>query len=399
MVILFGGLNNKSIIINLFMSKNIKLNMSRRIRRTPYTNRVEAHGVSDFTVVNHMLLPKGFKKSVEEDYWHLNKEVQIWDVSCQRQVQISGPDALKLVQKMTPRSLKNMEIGKCFYIPILNENAGMINDPVLLKLEDDMFWISIADSDILLWAKGYALGLNLDVKIIEPDVYPLAIQGPKSEKLLIDIFGEDIKKIKFFNFRIVDFMGTKQIIARSGYSKQDGFEIYFKTHEKYFDNVEMGEKLWDTIWEAGQKFNISPGCPNLIDRIEGGLMSYGNDFTIENNPLECNLEKYCKKDVSHDFIGKSALSKIHNDGIKQKMKGIIFEGEPCYGIGQPLPVFSKDNKRIGQITSGIYSPRVKKNIGLSMILKDYWDEGRDIIVQTLNGQKTNGTITSLPFPD
>ena len=380
------------------MSKNIKLNMSRRIRRTPYTNKVEKHGVSDFTVVNHMLLPKGFKNSIEEDYWHLSKEVQIWDVSCQRQVQISGPDALKLVQKMTPRSLKNMEIGKCFYIPMLNENAGMINDPVLLKLEDDMFWISIADSDILLWAKGYSLGLNLDVKIEEPDVYPLAIQGPKSEELLVSIFGEEIKKIKFFNFRVVDFMGTKQIIARSGYSKQDGFEIYFKTHEKYFDKIEMGENLWDTIWKVGQKFNISPGCPNLIDRIEGGLMSYGNDFTRENNPLECNLENYCKEDVTHDFIGKIALAKIRKDGVKKKMRGIIFEGAPCSATGQPLPVFSIDSKKIGQITSGIYSPRIGKNIGLSMILKDYWDIDQNIFVETLDGEKQKGTITSLPFP-
>ena len=381
------------------MSKNIKLNMSRRIRRTPYTNRVEEHGVSDFTVVNHMLLPKGFKNSVEEDYWHLSKEVQIWDVSCQRQVQISGPDAATLVQKLTPRSIKNMQIGKCFYIPMLNEDAGMINDPVLLKLDDDMFWISIADSDILLWAKGYALGLNLDVNIKEPDVYPLAIQGPKSEELLISIFGEEIKKIKFFNFRVLDFEGTKQIIARSGYSKQDGFEIYFKTHEKYFDNVEMGEKLWDTIWEAGKKFNISPGCPNLIDRIEGGLMSYGNDFTKENNPLECNLEKYCNDDVSHDFIGKQALTKIYNEGIKQKIRGIIFDGDRCSGIGQPLKVLSKDDKIIGQITSGIYSPKIKKNIGLSMILKDYWEIGEKIFVQNLDGTKRNGTITTLPFPD
>jgi len=381
------------------MSKNIKLNMSRRIRRTPYTNRVEEHGVSDFTVVNHMLLPKGFKNSVEEDYWHLSKEVQVWDVSCQRQVQVSGPDAATLVQKLTPRSIKNMQIGKCFYIPMLNEDAGMINDPVLLKLDDDMFWISIADSDILLWAKGYALGLNLDVNIKEPDVYPLAIQGPKSEELLISIFGEEIKKIKFFNFRVLDFEGTKQIIARSGYSKQDGFEIYFKTHEKYFDNVEMGEKLWDTIWEAGKKFNISPGCPNLIDRIEGGLMSYGNDFTRENNPLECNLEKYCNDDVSHDFIGKQALTKIHNEGVKQKIRGIIFDGDRCSGIGQPLKVLSKDDKIIGQITSGIYSPKIKKNIGLSMILKDYWEIGEKIFVQNLDGTKRNGTITTLPFPD
>ena len=381
------------------MTKNIKLNMSRRIRRTPYTNRVEEHGVSDFTVVNHMLLPKGFKNSVEEDYWHLSKNVQVWDVSCQRQVQISGPDAATLIQKLTPRSIKNMETGKCFYIPILNENAGMINDPVLLKLDDDMFWISIADSDILLWAKGYALGLNLDVNIEEPDVYPLAVQGPKSEELMISIFGEEIKKIKFFNFRVVDFEGTKQVIARSGYSKQDGFEIYFKVHEKYFDKVEMGEKLWDTIWKAGKKFNISPGCPNLIDRIEGGLMSYGNDFTRENNPFECNLEKYCKDDVPHDFIGKQALTKIKNEGIKQKMMGIIFDGDPCPATGQPLKVLSKDNKKIGQITSGILYPRIKKNIGLYMILKEYWNVGESVFIQTLDGGKRNGTITSLPFPD
>ena len=381
------------------MSKNIKLNMSRRIRRTPYTNRVEQHGVSDFTVVNHMLLPKGFKNTVEEDYLHLSKEVQMWDVSCQRQVQICGPDAAKLIQKLTPRSIKDMTIGKCFYIPMLNENAGMINDPVLLKLDDDMFWISIADSDILLWAKGLALGLNLNVMIEEPDVYPLAIQGPKSEELMVSIFGDEIKKIKFFNFRVIDFEGTKQIIARSGYSKQDGFEIYFKVHENYFDKIEMGEKLWDIIWEAGKKFNISPGCPNLIDRIEAGLMSYGNDFTGENNPLECNLEKYCKANASHDFIGKQALTKIQSEGIIQKMRGIIFDGAPCAATGQPLKIFSKDNKRIGQITSGIFSPRIKKNIGLSMILKDYWNVGNEVIIETLDGEKRNGTITSLPFPD
>ena len=380
------------------MLKNIKLNMSRRIRRTPYTGMVEKHGVSDFTVVNHMLLPKGFKNSVETDYWHLSKEVQIWDVSCQRQVQISGPDASKLVQRLTPRSITKMETGKCFYIPILNENAGMINDPVLLKLDDDMFWISIADSDILLWAKAYALGLNLNVNIQEPDVYPLAIQGPKSESLMIKVFGEDIKKIKFFNFRIMDFEGTKQVVARSGYSKQDGFEIYFKAYDNHFDTIEMGEKLWKTIWDAGQEFNISPGCPNLIDRIEGGLMSYGNDFTNENNPLECNLEQYCKTEVNHEYIGKEALKLIQNNRIKQKIRGIIFEGNPCSGIGQPLPVLSNDNKKIGQITSGIYSPRIKKNIGLSMILKDYWDIGENIFVQMLDGEKRRGTITTLPFP-
>tara|TARA_B100000029_G_scaffold352125_1_gene344634 strand:+ start:343 stop:1485 length:1143 start_codon:yes stop_codon:yes gene_type:complete len=378
--------------------ENIKLNMSRRIRRTPFTNKVEKCGVSDFTVVNHMLLPKGYRNSVEEDYWHLNKYVQIWDVSCQRQVQIFGPDAEKLVQKMTPRSIKNMETGKCFYIPIIDENAGMINDPVLLKLDDDMFWISIADSDILLWAKGLALGSNFNVNIIEPDVYPLAVQGPKSEELMVSLFGEDIKKINFFNFKIFDFLGTKQIIARSGYSKQDGFEIYFKGFEEHFDRIELGEKLWDTIWETGQKFNISPGCPNLIDRIEAGLLSYGNDFTKDNNPLECNLDRYCNENDNHEFVGKEALKKIKLQGIKQKIRGIIFEGEPYSPNGKLLNVFSEKNNKIGQITSGIYSPSLKKNIGLSMILKDYWDIGQNVVVETMDKRKIKGVITTLPFP-
>jgi len=378
-------------------NNNIKLNMSRRIRRTPYTNKVEKLGVSDFTVVNHMLLPKGFRKTIEEDYWHLNKDVQLWDVSCQRQVQIQGKDAFKLVQKLTPRPLKNMETGKCFYIPMVDEDGGMINDPVLLKLDDDMFWISIADSDILLWASGIALGLGLDVKIKEPDVYPLAVQGPKSEDLLASVFGEDIRKLKFFNFRVFDFMGTKQIIARSGYSNQDGFEIYFKSFDKYFDSVDIGEKLWDKIWKTGQKFNISPGCPNLIDRIEGGLMSYGNDFTKENNPFECNLQKYCNFS-DHDFIGKEALKKIKKKKIKQKMCGVIFEGKPYKPNGKLLKVLSPKKEIIGRITSGIFSPKYKKNIGLSMILKDYWRENQKIIVETFNGKLVSGVITTLPFP-
>ena len=260
-----------------------------------------------------------------------------------------------------------------------------------------MFWISIADSDILLWAKGIAIGSKLNVKITEPDIYPLAVQGPKSENLLVSIFGEEIKKIKFFNFRVFDFLGTKQIIARSGYSKQDGFEIYFNGFKKYFNGEEMGEKLWDKIWKAGKEFNISPGCPNLIDRIEGGLMSYGNDFTSENNPLECNLDKYCNNDSDHDYIGKAALTKIKKNGIKQVIRGIIFDGQPLKGVGKPLTVLSKNKTKIGQITSGIFSPKFKKNIGLSMILKDYWNLGNKVLVNTSANEYSPGTITSLPF--
>ena len=193
--------------------------MSRRIRRSPYTDRVEARGVRGFSVVNHMLLPKAFSRSVEEDYWHLREHVQIWDVATQRQVEITGPDAAPLVQWMTPRGLGKAEIGQCLYVPLVDGQGGMINDPVLLKLADDHFWLSIADSDVLLWAKGLAMGNRFEVEVREPDVSPLAVQGPKAEDLLAKLFGEQVRDIGFFKFGWIDFLGTRQLIARSGYSR------------------------------------------------------------------------------------------------------------------------------------------------------------------------------------
>ncbi|MDC0045324.1 dimethylsulfoniopropionate demethylase [Pelagibacteraceae bacterium] len=365
------------------------LNMSRRIRRTPYTQKVIEAGVTGFTVVNHMLLPKAFKASIEEDYWHLSKNAQIWDVSCQRQVQITGPDAEKLVQSMSPRPIKNMPVGMCYYLPLIDENAGMINDPVLLKLSNDKYWISVADSDVLLWAKGLAVGGNLNVNIIEPDVYPLAIQGPKSEELMSKVFGEKIKKLKFFHFGFFDFLGTKQLIARSGYSKQDGFEVYLK-------GFNLGSKLWDTIWSAGKAYNISPGCPNLIDRIEAGLLSYGNEFTLDDNPFECGFDAYCK-DLSHEFIGKKTLLKIKSDGIQKKIKGVTFDGDSTPPCTIPFPVYSNNRLQIGNITSGIYSPNLKTNIGLSMIDREYWNDGQEVIVLTPDNLERKGRICSLPF--
>ena len=229
------------------------LNMSRRIRRTPYTDRVEAHGVRGFSVVNHMLLPKGFATTVEDDYWHLRENVQIWDVSCQRQVEITGPDASKLVQSMTPRDLRKAHFGQWLYLPLIDDAAGMLNDPVLQKLDNDRFWLSIADSDILLWAKGLAYGMRLDVQIEEPDVAPLAVQGPKAIALMTNLFGHKIHDLPYFGFAMYDILGTRQLIARSGYSKQGGFEIYLP-------GGHLGTALWDMIWEeeTGMRDKVAP---------------------------------------------------------------------------------------------------------------------------------------------
>jgi len=365
------------------------LNMSRRIRRTPYTNRVEALGVRGFSVVNHMLLPKAFQPSVEEDYWHLREFVQIWDVSCQRQVQIMGPDSERLVQCMTPRDISKAKIGDCFYVPIVDHNGGLINDPVLLKLAEDQFWLSIADSDLLLYALGLALGMGLDVTIDEPDVSPLAVQGPMAEDLMASVFGDDIRKIGFFKYKRFDFQGRSQIIARSGYSRQGGFEIYL-------EGADHGEALWDEIWQAGQRFNISPGCPNLIERIEGGLFSYGNEMTRENNPFEIGFGKYCKLDGSVDFIGLEALQKIASEGHAREIRGLVFDGEPVPTCSSPWPVMVGTQK-IGQITSGIWSPRLKMNVGLSLIERDFWSIGQPLEILTPDGKTRPGKITAFPI--
>ena len=363
--------------------------MTRRIRRTPYTSKVEAAGVRGFTVVNHMLLPKAFQPSTEDDYWHLREHVQLWDVSTQRQVEVKGPDAAKLVQWMTPRNLSNAKPGDCLYVPLIDENAGMINDPVLLKLAEDHFWLSIADSDVLLWAKGLALGKGFDVSIIEPDISPLAVQGPKSEDLMASLFGDDIRKLRFFKFGWFDFEGTKQLIARSGYSKQGGFEVYL-------NGFHLGEKLWDAVWQAGEAFNIRPGCPNLIERIEAGLLSYGNDFTLENSPLECGLSTYCDIEGDFDFIGKSALKKVTDEGITKTMRGIKFGDRKLPGVAIPLAVMA-GQKQIGQITSGTWSPRLECNIGVSMIERGHWNKGQPVTIIDTDENQHVGEVVLLPI--
>lgn len=373
------------------------LNMSRRIRRTPYSDRVEKHGLSGFTVVNHMLLPKAFERTVEEDYWHLKEHVQLWDVSCQRQVEIRGPDAARLVQWMTPRSIVQAKIGQCLYLPLVDEDGGMINDPVLLKLAEDRFWLSIADSDVLLWAKGLARGASMDVTVEEPPVAPLAVQGPKSEDLMSALFGEEIRDLRFFRFGLFPFQGKQQVIARCGFSRGDGFEIYL-------DDPDLGPALWDTVWDAGQAFNIAPGCPNLIDRIEAGLLSYGNEMTRENNPFECGFAKYCRLDGTVDSLALEALRQIERRGIERQIRGILFEGGPCPPCGAPWPVFSEEarperigTQEIGQITSAIHSPYFERNVGLAMMERGYWDEGQSVTVTSSDGLLRKGSVTLLPF--
>ena len=367
--------------------KNYSIAKSRRIRSTPYTSRIEKQGVTTCTTYNHMLLPAAFG-SLEDTYHHLKEHVQVWDVAGERQVEITGKDSAKLLQLMTCRDLSKSKVGRCYYCPIIDDQAGIINDPVVLKLSEEKWWISVADSDVILFAKGLAIGHKFEVKIIEPNVNIMAVQGPKSFKLMEKIFGEKIKKLKFFGFDYFDFKGTKHLIAQSGWSKQGGYEIYV-------ENTKSGLELYDYLFEIGKEFNVKPGCPNLIERIESALLSYGNDMDINDNPFECGFDKFVNLDSDITFLGKEKLKKIKSEGISKKLMGVQIDTKEI-SLSESLDIKNGKNAKIGELRSACYSPQFKKVIGIAMINSPYWEVSESIQIE-INGNTFNGKVCDLPF--
>ena len=367
--------------------KNYPIARSRRLRSTPYTSRIENQGVTAYTVYNHMLLPAAFG-SLEESCDHLKKNVQVWDVAAERQVEISGKDAAKLIQLMTCRDLSKSKVGRCYYCPIIDENRNLVNDPVILKLAEDRWWVSIADSDVIFFAKGLASGNKFDVKIYEPNVDIFAVQGPKSFDLMEKIFGKKIKDLKFFGFDYFEFNGVKHLIARSGWSKQGGFEVYV-------ENTQSGLELYDQLFELGKEFNVKPGCPNLIERIESGLLSYGNDFDNNDNPFECGFGKYVNLDTNINFLGKDKLKKIEKEGIKRKLMGVLIETDKI-NLTTSLNIKDNNNNFIGELRSACYSPHFKKVIGIAMINQPYCKASESGIIE-IDGNSLSLKVCDLPF--
>ena len=367
--------------------KTYSIAKSRRIRSTPYTSRIEKQGVTSYTVYNHMLLPAAFG-SLEESYHHLKEHVQIWDVAGERQVEISGADASKLVQLMTCRDLSKSKNGRCYYCPIIDDQAGIINDPVVLRINENRWWISIADSDVILFAKGLAIGNKYDVKITEPSVDIMAVQGPKSFALMEKIFGEKIKQLKFFGFDYFDFGGDKHLIAQSGWSKQGGYEIYV-------EKTQSGLKLYDHLFEVGKEFNVKPGCPNLIERIESALLSYGNDMDNGDNPYECGFDKYVNLESDIEFLGKDKLKKIRSEGVKRKLMGIKLDMTDI-SLSRSLHLKDERGNIIGELRSACFSPHFKKVIGIAMMKKPYWEVSQTVNVE-INSNNWTGKVCDLPF--
>ncbi|NUH64318.1 dimethylsulfoniopropionate demethylase [Sulfitobacter sp. S0837] len=355
----------------------VELSPSRRIRRTPFSEGVEAAEVKAYTVYNRMLLPTVFE-STEADYHHLKSAVQVWDVACERQVELRGPEAGRLMQMLTPRDLSGVVPGQCVYVPITDETGGMLNDPLAVKLAEDQWWISIADSDLLLWVKGLCNGFRLDVLIDEPDVNLLAVQGPKANTLMSRVFGDDVTDLKFFRFRRFSFEGREMVISRSGYSKQGGFEIYL-------EGTELAMPLWHALFEAGPDLDVRAGCPNLIERIEGGLLSYGNDMTDDNTPYECGLEALCKPETAIGCMGRDALLRVAQTGPTQQIRPLEITGGKVPLCDRAWPLMAGE-KRVGQVTSAVWSPDYNVNVAIGMVKMTHWEPGTELQVDTPEGR-------------
>jgi len=361
-----------------------------QIRKSPFFDSTVKWGATGFSVYNHMYIPRDFGNP-EENFWNLINKAILCDVSVERQVEITGPDAYKFIQLLTPRDLSKLSIGQCKYVLIVNNEGGILNDPVLLRLGKNHFWLSLGDSDILLWAQGVAINSGLNVKVVEPDVSPLQLQGPNSSKIMQKLFGESILDLKYYWLRELELDGIPLVISRTGWSSELGYEIYLRDGSK-------GNLLWEKIMSTGKEFDLQPGHTSSIRRIEGAMLSYHADADINTNPYEVGLDRLVSLDTNINFIGKNSLKKIKENGIKRKQVGLILDCEPLEGPNTTFWKIYKNKNEIGKVTSAVYSPRLKKNIALAMISIQQADIGNILDVEK-SFSTVKATVVNKPFYD
>ena len=361
-----------------------------QIRKSPYFDATVRWGARAFSVYNHMYIPRDFGDP-EANFWNLVNDAILCDVAVERQVEITGPDAAQFVQMLTPRDLSTLAVGQCKYILITNTEGGILNDPILLRLAENHFWISLADSDILLWAQGVAVHAGMDVSIREPDVSPLQLQGPKSGEVMKALFDDSIMDLRYYWLRKVELDGIPLIVSRTGWSSELGYELYLQ-------DGSHGDELWEKIMAAGAPFNLKPGHTSSIRRIEGGMLSYHADADINTNPYELGLDRLVNVDMAADFIGKAALREIRDKGVMRKQVGLIIDCLPLKGPNTTFWTITKDGATIGKVTSAVYSPRLKKNIALAMVSKNCTDIETVVEVETPMGSAI-ATVVETPFYD
>ncbi len=361
-----------------------------QIRKSPYFDATVRWGAQGFSVYNHMYIPRDFGDP-EQNFWKLVNDAILCDVAVERQVEITGPDAARFVQMLTPRNLSKMAIGQCKYILITNADGGILNDPILLRLAENHFWISLADSDILLWAQGVAVNSGLDVQIGEPDVSPLQLQGPKSGEIMRALFGDSIMDLKYYWLREMTLDGIPLVVSRTGWSSELGYEIYLR-------DSSYGDMLWERIMATGMEFGLKPGHTSSIRRIEGGMLSYHADADIKTNPYELGLDRLVDLEMQADFIGKAALTRIKAAGVQRTQVGIIIASDPIKGPNTRFWPINHAGETIGKVTSAVYSPRLERNIALAMVAITHAVIGTELEVVLPSGPVT-ATVVERPFYD
>lgn len=358
-----------------------------RVRKSPYFDATIRHGAKSFTIYNHMYLPTCYTSPVEE-YWSLVNDVALWDVACQRQIEISGCDAFEFIQLLTPRDMSRCAIGQCQYMVLTNQHGGIVNDAVLLRIEENRFWLSPGDGDVLMWAMGVAVNSNMDVQVSEPDVSPLQLQGPKSPSVARALFGEQILDLKYYWLKEIDLDGIPLVVSRTGWSGELGYELYLR-------DSQFGERLWERVMAAGKAHNISPAAPNTIRSIEGGLLSYVSDITLRDNPYVIGMDRLVDLDNDH-FIGKEALTTIRAQGTKRRLVGVEICGEPILGSNENFWSLTKNDIVIGHVTRCVYSPRLEKNIAWANIVTEHADLGTTMTVETPDATR-DATVCKAPW--
>ena len=360
-------------------------------RKSPYFRRTVEAGCTSWDVYNHMLIPTLYDDDVKE-YWHLLEHVTVWDVAVERQVEITGPDAARFTQLLTPRDLSACEIGQCKYVTICAPNGGTVHDPILLKLAEDHFWRSIADSDALLYALGVQAFAGLDVQIREPDVSPLQVQGPKSKPLVRKLFGDEVADMSYYRCAQTELDGIPLVVSRTGWTGEVGYELYLRDGSRGLD-------LWDRVMSAGEELEIRAIAPSAQRQIEAGIFNYGNDMDVTNNPFEVTgLERLVELDNDNEVVSRAALERIAREGVSRKLVGVRLDGEP---LGMWLEDFwpvAADGRTVGRLTSAAHSPRLQINMGYAWVPLEPASEGTELTVQAPDGAR-GATVTPLPFWD
>ncbi|MEX0502552.1 glycine cleavage T C-terminal barrel domain-containing protein [Alphaproteobacteria bacterium LSUCC0719] len=367
-----------------------KFSFGTQVRKSPYSDAALRWGAQGFSVYNHMYIPRDFGDPVQ-NFWNLVNDAILCDVAVERQVEITGPDAARFTQFLCCRDLSTCEVGQCKYVLITDQDGGIINDPILLKLGENHFWLSIGDSDVLLWAKGVAATAGMDVQVCEPDVSPLQLQGPKSRDILQAAFGDAPAELKYYRFMEYDWDGVPLIISRTGWSSELGYEIFLR-------DGAHGDRLWDYLMETGGPMGLHPGHTSSIRRIEAAMLSYHADMTLRNNPFELGMDRLVDLDMEADFVSKAALTRLRAEGVSQYQVGLEFDGPPIAGSNDEFWPVNLDGTNIGYVTSAVYSPRLEKNIALGLVAAGHAQVGTEAVID-MGGQSRGCRIVPKPFYD